>query len=94
MREGISEPVRLNDLAHYADLPTSHCFRMFRDETGLSPMAYCTHLRIRRACRMLDLTPKQIKTTAVDTGCSDPEYFSQACREVMGPSPEKYRAIK
>jgi transcriptional regulator GlxA family with amidase domain len=60
MREGISEPVRLSDLAHNDGLPTSHFFRLFRDETGLSPMAYFTHLRIRRACSMLDLAPKQV----------------------------------
>ncbi len=94
MRERISEPVRLDDLALNAGLSTSHFSEMFRDETGLSPMAYFTHLRIRQACRMLDLTPKRIKTIAVETGYSDPYYFSRAFKKVMGLSPGKYRAIK
>jgi transcriptional regulator GlxA family with amidase domain len=93
MHERISESVRLEDLARNAGLSTSHFSEMFRDETGQSPMAYFTHLRIRQACRLLDLTPKRIKTIAAETGYNDPYYFSRAFKKVMGLSPGKYRAI-
>jgi AraC-like DNA-binding protein len=94
MRERISEPVRLEDLAGHAGISVSHFSEMFREETGQSPMAYFTHLRIRQACRLLDLTSKHIKTIAAETGYGDPYYFSRAFKKVMGLSPGKYRAIK
>jgi AraC-like DNA-binding protein len=94
MRERISEQVRLEDLARNAGLSVSHFSEMFREETGQSPMAYFTHLRIRQACRLLDLTPKRIKAVAAEAGYTDPYYFSRAFKKVMGMSPGKYRAIK
>jgi YesN/AraC family two-component response regulator len=43
---------------------------------------------------MLDLTGKSVKVVAVETGYSDPYYFSRVFKKVMGISPDKYRAIK
>jgi AraC-like DNA-binding protein len=94
MRNRLSEAVRLEDLAHNARLSVSHFSEIFRAETGVSPMAYFTQLRIRQACRLLDHTARPVKAIAVDTGYSDPYYFSRAFKKVMGLSPSRYRSIK
>lgn len=94
MRENISEPVRLEEVARHAGLSVSHFSELFREETGQSPMAHFNQIRIRRACRLLDLTPKRIKTIAAETGFSDPYYFSRVFKKLMGVSPKAYRAIK
>jgi YesN/AraC family two-component response regulator len=57
-------------------------------------MAYFIHLRVRLACRLLDLSDKPIKVVAIETGYRDPYYFSRVFKKAMGLSPEKYRAIK
>jgi AraC-like DNA-binding protein len=94
MRTKITDQVRLEDFARHAGLSVSHFSELFRAQTGQSPMSYFTGLKIRSACRLLDLTAKPVKAVAIETGYSDPYYFSRVFKKVMGLSPEKYRAIK
>jgi len=94
MRSRISEPVRLEEFAREAGLSVSHFSELFREQVHQSPLSYFTQLKIRTACRLLDLSGKSIKVVAMETGYSDPYYFSRVFKKVMGISPEKYRAIK
>lgn len=91
MLTNISEPLRLEDFARQASLSISHFSEQFREQTGHSPMLHFTHLKIRQACRLLDLTEKPVKTIAVETGYRDPYYFSRVFKKTMGKSPEQYR---
>ena len=94
MRSRLTEQIRLEEFAKNAGLSVSHFSDLFRDQTGQSPMSYFTQLKIRQACRLLDLTDKPVKVVAIETGYSDPYYFSRVFKKIMGLSPEKYRAIK
>jgi AraC family transcriptional regulator of arabinose operon len=91
MLANISEPLRLEDFAAQAGLSVSHFSEQFREQTGHSPMLHFTHLKIRQACRLLDLTEKPVKAIAVETGYRDPYYFSRVFKKTMGKSPEQYR---
>lgn len=94
MHDHLDEPLTLGDFARKAGLSVSHFSELFRSQTGQSPMAYFIHLRIRHACRLLDLTDKPVKVVAIETGYRDPYYFSRLFKKVMGHSPERYREIK
>ena len=94
MHANLSEPLRLEDFANEAGLSISHFSELFRTQTGQSPMAYFIQLRMRRACRLLDLSNKPIKVVAIEMGYSDPYYFSRVFKKAMGLAPEKYRDIK
>lgn len=94
MHANLSEPLRLEDFANEAGLSISHFSELFRTQTGQSPMAYFIQLRMRLACRLLDLSNKPIKVVAIETGYSDPYYFSRVFKKAMGLAPEKYRDIK
>ena len=91
MTANISEQLRLEDFARQAGLSVSHFSEQFREQTGHSPMAHFTLLKIRHARRLLDLTEKPIKAIAVDTGYRDPFYFSRVFKKIVGKSPEQYR---
>jgi len=94
MQENLAEPLRLDDFARHAGLSVSHFSDLFRSQTGQSPMAFFIQLRMRHACRLLDLSDRPVKIVALETGYSDPYYFSRVFKKAMGLSPEKYRAIK
>jgi AraC family transcriptional regulator of arabinose operon len=94
MHSRLAEPVRLEEFASKAGLSVSHFSELFREQVHQSPLSYFTQLRIRAACRLLDLSKKPIKVVAMETGYSDPYYFSRVFKKVMGISPDKYRAIK
>jgi len=94
MHSKLAETVRLQEFANEAGLSVSHFSEMFREQVHQSPMSYFTQLKIRAACRLLDLTEKSVKVVAIETGYSDPYYFSRVFKKVMGISPDKYRAIK
>jgi AraC family transcriptional regulator of arabinose operon len=94
MQINMCESLRLEDFAKEAGMSVSHFSELFRVQTGQSPMAYFIDIRIRHACRLLDLTGQPVKSVAVECGYRDPYYFSRVFKKVMGSSPEKYRAIK
>jgi len=94
MHSRLSEPVRLEEFAGKAGLSVSRFSEMFREQVHQSPLSYFTQLKIRAACRLLDLTGKSVKVVALETGYSDPYYFSRVFKKVMGISPDNYRAIK
>ena len=94
MQINMCEPLRLEDFAKEAGMSVSHFSELFRVQTGQSPMAYFIDIRIRHACRLLDLSDQPVKSVAVECGYRDPYYFSRVFKKVMGSSPEKYRAIK
>lgn len=94
MQNHLSENLRLQDFARKAGMSVSHFSERFRRQTGQSPMAYFIHLRMRLACRLLDLSSKPVKTVALEIGYRDPYYFSRIFKKSMGISPDRYRDIK
>jgi AraC family transcriptional regulator of arabinose operon len=94
MHSRISEPVRLKEFASKAGLSVSYFSELFREQVHQSPLSYFTQIKIRAACRLLDLTGKPVKVVAMETGYNDPYYFSRVFKKIMGISPGKYRAIK
>lgn len=94
MQTHLNENLRLEDFAREAGMSVSHFSERFRRQTGQSPMAYFIQLRMRLACRLLDLSGKPVKTVASEIGYRDPYYFSRIFKKSMGISPDKYREIK
>lgn len=94
MQKQLHEKLSLADFAQNAGLSVTHFSELFREQTGQSPMAYFTQLKVRTACRLLDLTTRPVKVVAINVGYNDPYYFSRVFKKIMGLSPENYRSIK
>jgi AraC-like DNA-binding protein len=93
MREALSQPHRLNDLADAAGLSVPHFSVLFRQQTGYSPIDYLTRQRVQQACRLLDRTDAAISEIAALVGYDDPYYFTRCYGRVMGYSPRSYRSM-
>jgi AraC-like DNA-binding protein len=94
MVEHLAEPLRLADLGRHAGLSAVHFASLFRRQTGMAPIEYFIHLRIRHACRLLDTTGLTIREIGYRVGYEDPYYFSRTFRKLMGFPPRQYRSLR
>lgn len=93
LRETLTQPHRLGELAAASGLSVPHFSALFRRHTGFAPIDYVIRQRIQRACRLLDTTTARIAVIAAEVGYEDPYYFTRCFRRVVGCSPRAYRRI-
>lgn len=92
MREQVSRPLTLQQLAAIAGVSKSHFAQRYRQLTGYAPIRHFTHMKIEAACRLLDSSQQSVKQVAAALGYDDPLYFSRVFRRVVGVSPREYRS--
>jgi AraC-like DNA-binding protein len=86
----ISEHMSLAELAQIACVSRFHFARQFRVSTGLSPMAYITHIRIELAKWRLAQGDQPICRTALELGFFDQSHFTRTFRRATGQTPRDY----
>ena len=85
-----SQPISIESMSQTLGYHRTHLSKMFKQYTGMSPMAFLLKIRMERAKILLheDLTIEQI---ASSVGFSDPLYFSKQFKKWHGCSPSEYR---
>lgn len=91
MREHLDERISLEQLADLAGLSPAHFATRYREQTGTSPVQHFLHLKIERACQMLDSTTLSFAEISRRLGYDDSYYFSRLFKKIMGQSPRDYR---
>ncbi|WP_183561003.1 AraC family transcriptional regulator [Mucilaginibacter sp. SP1R1] len=92
MRGNLSKKLTVEDMAVKHSLSVSHFSNIFRKATGMPPIDYFIHLKMQRACQLLNTNIDKIKSVATELGYEDPYYFSRIFKKHIGTSPEQYRA--
>lgn len=85
-----AKPVSIGKLARALGYHRTHLSKMFKLQTGTSPMQFLLQIRMEQA-RLLLCTPLSIKQIAYSTGFSDPLYFSRQFKKSFGQPPSTYR---
>ncbi len=85
--------ITLEELAKIAFLSPFHLLRVFRKETGITPHAYQTQIRIEQAKQLLR-DGFTITQTALATGFFDQAHFSKQFKRYVGIPPGKFIAEK
>jgi len=67
--------------------------RRFREETGVSPMAWLADARIDRAREILETTTEPVENIGRLTGLGAPVSVRAAFHRRIGISPKEYRAV-
>ncbi len=86
-----AEPLSRSDLARHVGMSDDYLSYCFRQELGLTPIAYLNRYRIAQAKHMLTETDKSITVIALDVGFSNSAYFSRVFRREVGVSPGTFR---
>lgn len=91
MREHLSEPVTLSQLADAAGLNSFQLLRAAKAIWGETPLRRLTRLRMEIAKRLLDQGDLPIIEIAIECGYSNPSHFATAFRRQVGVTPIEYR---
>ncbi len=86
-----AEDVDVMELAEMCYMSEAHLFRLFKSETGMSPIEYKNSLRIRKAEELLLDRECSISEISTMLGFESPCYFSRIFKRLTGQSPLNFR---
>jgi AraC family transcriptional activator FtrA len=92
MLEHLAEPITLDALAARAFLSRRQFARVFRSETGVSPLQWLLTERLREACRLLENTDEPVEYVAQRCGFATTASLRMHLRRETGMNPSAYRA--
>lgn len=92
LEKNFHEPVRMDDLVKHLGFSRARVFELFKEHTGMTPNDYLLRYRIQRAQQTLADETKTITYTALASGFSSSQYFSQVFQKYTGKTPSQYRA--
>ena len=87
------EKISLNDIAGAAFISPRECCRCFQETLGLSPFAYLTDYRLRKACSLLKHTSLSVTDVSAACGFNSSSYFGQTFRRTFGSTPRQFRSL-
>jgi len=93
MRSHLNDRLDLDQLAEAAGLSRYHFIARYKQLTGQTPIQHYLHMKIERACYLLDTGESSISSIAEQLGYEDSYYFSRLFKKVMGVSPTNYRRV-
>ncbi|MFJ4715666.1 GlxA family transcriptional regulator [Streptomyces sp. NPDC088785] len=88
----LAEPLTLAGLAARDGMSVRTYNRRFREETGVTPMAWLTVQRVDRARELLERTDHTVDRVAAETGFRTDVSLRRHFRRTVGVSPGAYRA--
>lgn len=91
LRDNLSRPLSVRDVAAVVHLSERHAERLFAAQTGESLMVALRHLRLDLAGQLLLDTTRSVVDVARTCGYTDLSAFRLAFRRHHGQSPQAYR---
>ncbi|MEM9267145.1 MAG: AraC family transcriptional regulator [Cyanobacteria bacterium P01_F01_bin.13] len=88
---GLSQEIKLADLAGLLGMSPFHFGRMFKQSMGISPHQYVIQQRLERAKHLLKHSDQAIIDIALECGFNSHSHLSKQFRKVMGVSPRTFR---
>ena len=92
LNENYNKKISLEQIAHNMYLSPVYISKIFKEETGESPINYLIKIRLERACDILVKDDdSSIKSIANQVGYEDVYHFSKLFKKYYGISPLYYR---
>ena len=92
METKYNQPLTVSGIAAAVGLDRAYFTTLFSEQTGSTPYAYLTAIRVRRACTLL-ATDMPISAVADAVGIP-PQNFSRIFRRIVGVTPREYISRK
>lgn len=93
MERHLEHTLSINEVAHRIGVSQRQMERLFKDNTGISPIQYYLEVRLDRAHGIITQTQLPILSVAVACGFNSQEHFSKAYKKRFGNSPSEDRRL-
>jgi AraC-like DNA-binding protein len=91
--DGLTDGIELDTVARDAGLSRPHFFKLFRENTGVTPALYANTMRIERALDRLMGSQNSITDIGCELGFSSQSHFTHFFSSHVGIAPTLYRTI-
>jgi AraC-like DNA-binding protein len=91
--DGLAQGIELEAVARDAGLSRPHFFKLFRENTGLTPALYANTMRVERALDRLMGSPASVTDIGYELGFSSQSHFTHFFSAHVGIAPTQYRSI-
>lgn len=89
METNYHENITVEDIASQTGLDRSYFSTLFKEQTGKTPHAYLTSLRIKKACTLMKQEDLSVSEAALSVGL-DPRNFARLFKKETGKTPKEY----
>lgn len=87
LREEFDQPLRIPEIAQRSGMSVSSFHDHFKRVTGLTPLQYQKHLRLREARRLLLSQDIDVANAGFQVGYNDASHFNRDYKKLFGQSP-------
>lgn len=91
IQENIHQPISLDEIANHVAYSPYHFSRLFKKQTGISPLYYVSSLRLQKAKEMLLKTNLTVRDIGLEIGQQSLGTFTTRFTERVGQSPAQFR---
>jgi AraC-like DNA-binding protein len=91
--DGLAEGIELDNVARDAGLSRPHFFKLFRENTGVTPALYANTMRVERALGRLVSSHASVTDIGFELGFSSQSHFTHFFSAHVGIAPTQYRTI-
>lgn len=91
IRDNFSKKLTLDDLSELVNINKYYLIRLFKQQTGLSPIDYLIHVRLAEAEKLLAHSNVTISKISDMVGFHSPSHFSKTFKESNHCTPSTYR---
>jgi AraC-like DNA-binding protein len=91
--DGFAQGIELDAVARDVGLSRPHFFKLFRENTGVTPAIYTNTMRIERALDRLVRSQASITDIGFELGFSSQSHFTHFFSAHVGIAPTPYRSI-
>lgn len=93
IRDHYSEKITLDHLSELVNINKYYLIRLFKQQTGLSPIDYLIHVRLAEAEKLLAHTDVTISKISDMVGFHSPSHFSKTFKESNHSTPSTFRKM-
>ena len=91
IRSHLNENLNVSELAHLLRITPEHLCRVFKKETGMTPLAFITREKIRYATDLLHNSSLSCKEICARLNYDNSSHFARTFKKVTGMTPSEFR---